>query len=83
MVNGTLTLTPIKGLDIIGQYSRRQVTNRGRSLITPYTTSLKGQVLGNYPAQDGLTESWNQTIRNYYRAQASYERTIKSTMLSY
>lgn len=77
LVNGTLTLTPIKGLDIIGQYSRRQVTNRGRSLITPYTTSLKGQVLGNYPAQDGLTESWNQTIRNYYRAQASYERTIK------
>lgn len=77
LVNGTLTLTPMKGLEIIGQYSRRQVANRARSLTTPYTTSLKGQIMGQYPAEDGLNESWNQTIRNYYRAQASYEKTIK------
>ena len=76
LVNGTITLTPIKGLELKGQYSRRQVVNRGRSLTTPYTTSLKGQVMGTYPAEDGLNESWNQTIRNYYLAQGSYDMTI-------
>lgn len=76
LVNGTLTLTPLDGLTVIGQYSRRTVSNRSRSLITPYTTSLGGQVMGKYPAEDNLQESWNETIRNYYRAQASYERTI-------
>ena len=76
LVNGTLTLTPVKGLEVVGQYSRRQVTTRTRSLITPYTTSLKGQIMGVYPSEDGLTESWGETIRNYYRAQASYEKTV-------
>lgn len=76
LVNGTITLTPIKGLELKGQYSRRQVVNRDRSLTTPYTTSLKGQVMGTYPAEDGLNESWNQTIRNYYLAQGSYDMTI-------
>lgn len=76
LVNGTITLTPIKGLELKGQYSRRQVVNRSRSLTTPYTTSLKGQVMGTYPAEDGLNESWNQTIRNYYLAQGSYDMTI-------
>ena len=72
LVSGTLNLNPMKGLDIIAQYSQRKVSNRGRNLITPYLTSLKGQILGTYPAEDGLTESWNETIRNYYRMQASY-----------
>lgn len=76
LVNGTITLTPIKGLELKGQYSRRQVVNRSRSLTTPYTTSLKGQVMGTYPAEDGLNESWSQTIRNYYLAQGSYDMTI-------
>lgn len=77
LVNGTLTLTPLKGLEVVGQYSRRQVSTRTRTLTTPYTTSLKGQVMGIYPSEDGLTEAWNQTMRNYYRAQASYERTMR------
>lgn len=77
LVNGTLTLTPLKGLEIVGQYSRRQVSTRTRTLITPYTTSLKGQVMGLYPSEDSLKEQWEQAIRNYYRAQASYERTMK------
>lgn len=77
LVNGTLTLTPMKGLEIVGQYSRRQVSTRTRTLTTPYTTSLKGSVMGLYPSEDGLREQWQQTIRNYYRAQASYEKTIK------
>lgn len=78
LVNGTLTLTPVKGLEIIGQYSRRQVSTRTRTLITPYTTSLKGQIMGLYPSKDAtLNEQWEQNIRNYYRAQASYERTMR------
>lgn len=76
LVNGTLTLTPIKGLELLGQYSRRQFSVRRRTLITPYTTSLSGMVKGVYPANDQLTEAWEETIRNYYRAQASYERNI-------
>lgn len=77
LVNGTLTLTPLKGLEVVGQYSRRQASTRTRTLTTPYTTSLKGSVMGLYPSEDGLKEEWAETIRNYYRAQASYEKTIK------
>lgn len=76
IVSGTLTLNPIKGFEVLGQYSLRTVTGRARSLTIPYTVSLKGSVLGLYPAQDGLTESWSQTIRNFYRLQTSYQKTI-------
>lgn len=76
VANGTLTLTPLAGLEVLGQYSRRQVQSRNRTLITPYTTSLGGQVMGIYPSEDGLTESWAETVRNYYRVQAAYERTM-------
>lgn len=77
LATGTLTLTPLKGMEVTGQYSRRQLSTRTRSLMTPYTTSLKGQVMGIYPAEDNLKEEWKEIIRNYYRAQASYERTMK------
>lgn len=76
LVNGTLTLTPLKGMEVSGQYSRRQASTRTRSLVTPYTTSLRGQVMGIYPSEDNLRESWAETIRNYYRVQASYEKTF-------
>ncbi|MGV3706255.1 MAG: SusC/RagA family TonB-linked outer membrane protein [Arcticibacter sp.] len=75
LLNGTVTMTPMKGMEVVGQYSRRGVTTRGTKLITPYTTSLKGQVMGIYPAEDNLREDWQETIRNFYRAQGSYERT--------
>lgn len=76
IVSGTLTLNPFKGFEMLGQYSLRTVTGRNRSLIIPYTVSLKGNVLGQYPPQDELTESWNETIRNFYRFQTSYTKTI-------
>lgn len=76
VINGTITLTPVDGLEVIGQYSRRQVSTRNRSLITPYITSLSGTVMGQYPANDNLSETWGETVRNYYRAQASYERAL-------
>ncbi|MCD8080375.1 MAG: SusC/RagA family TonB-linked outer membrane protein, partial [Bacteroides sp.] len=77
VVNGILTLTPLKGMELIGQYSRRQYTQRTRTLITPYQTSLQGNIMGMYPGEDSLSEGWNQTVRNFYRAQGSYERTLK------
>lgn len=74
IVSGTLTLTPVNGFEVLGQYSLRTVTGRSRSLVTPYVVSLKGAVLGTYPPQDGLTESWSETIRNFYRLQTSYTK---------
>lgn len=73
-LNGSLVLTPMEGLELTGQYSRGIVTLRGRDLLLPYTVSLKGNLMGIYPAQDNLQESWQQTINNYYRAQGTYER---------
>lgn len=77
LISGTLTLTPMKGLDLIGQYSRRQVSTRARSVTKPYTTSLRGQIMGVYPSEDGVNENWSEAVRNYYRAQGSYEKTIQ------
>ncbi|WP_262247490.1 SusC/RagA family TonB-linked outer membrane protein [Parapedobacter soli] len=74
LLNGTLTLTPLEGLELVGQYSYRNVTLRDRSLILPYTVSLKGAVMGMYPSQDNLQEGWQETIRNFYRFQGSYEK---------
>ncbi len=76
VLNGTLTITPVKDLVIVGQYSLRNVSGRGTYIRTPYTVSLKGNVLGEYPGTDGVTESWNGTVRNYYRAQANYTKQI-------
>lgn len=77
VVSGMLTITPFEGFEALGQYSLRTVTGRDRSLILPYTVSLRGNVLGRFPGQDGLTESWNQTVRNYYRLQTSYQRSFQ------
>jgi TonB-linked SusC/RagA family outer membrane protein len=76
IVNGTLTLNPLAGLELLGQYSLRTLTVRDRNLITPYKTSLKGTVMGIYPSEDGLREAWDQAIRNFYRFQSSYEKNI-------
>ena len=76
LLNTTLTLTPIKDLEIIGQYSIRKTESRSTQIIKPYITSLKGIVQGEYPGQDGVSEGYSQNIRNYYRTQASYNKSI-------
>lgn len=78
VLGGTVTLTPLDGLEIVGQYSRRQVTSRNRDVVQPYTTSLGGIVMGKYPNEDRVTELWAETVRNYYQLQASYERKLGS-----
>ncbi|MCR4030687.1 MULTISPECIES: SusC/RagA family TonB-linked outer membrane protein [Flavobacterium] len=76
LMNATLTATPIKDLEILGQYSYRKTDARGTYITTPYLTSLKGVVQGYYPARDLVTESYTETVRNYFRAQASYTKKI-------
>ena len=77
VLGGTFTITPFAGMEINGQYSRRQVTSRGRKVIQPYTVSLAGQVMGQYPNEDRVSESWSESVRNYYKIQASYEKTMR------
>lgn len=78
LVNGTLTLNPLEGLNIIGQYSIRILSKRDRNLVLPYKVYLKGQYMGKFPGEDNLTEGWNQNTRNYYKVQASYDKKIQT-----
>ncbi len=72
LLNSTLTMTPLKNLEILAQYSIRKTEARSTLITKPYVTSLKGIVQGRYPAQDGVSESYSQNLRNYYRAQTAY-----------
>jgi TonB-linked SusC/RagA family outer membrane protein len=74
LFNATLTATPIKDLEILGQYSYRKTEARGTYITTPYATSLKGVFQGYYPGSDGVSETWAQTVRNYLRGQISYSK---------
>jgi TonB-linked SusC/RagA family outer membrane protein len=77
LFNGTFTATPIKDLQIIAQYSYRKSETRGTFISKPYLTSLRGVVQGYYPGIDGVTESWAQTIRNFYRGEVSYAKDFR------
>ena len=74
LFNATLTATPIKDLEILGQYSYRKTEARGTYITTPYKTSLRGVYLGAFPGTDGVSETWAQTVRNYLRGQISYAK---------
>lgn len=76
LLNTTLTVTPFKNMEVLAQYGIRKSDDRSTLITTPYTTSLKGIVQGRYPAQDGVSESYAQNVRNYYRTQASYTVAI-------
>ena len=74
MFNATLTATPIKDLEILGQYSYRKTEARGTYITTPYNTSLRGVFQGAFPGTDGVNETYAQTVRNYLRGQISYSK---------
>ena len=76
LLNSTVTITPIKGLELQGQYSIRKTESRYTLNIKPYITSVKGIVQGRYPGNDGVTESYSANTRNYYRTQASYTNSF-------
>ena len=75
-LSGTLTVTPITNLDISGQYSLRKTDSRSSNYTQPYEVSLKGIDLGQYPPVDAGMESLSETMRNYYRLQATYNYNI-------
>ena len=77
LITGTLTLTPIKNLEIIGKYSLHKINDRQRDYLKPYEVSLQGIDLGQYPSLDNLTESLGEITRNYYLAQANYKYYIE------
>lgn len=76
LFNGTLTASPTEDLELIAQYSYRKTETRATYITKPYLTSLRGVVQGFYPASDGVSEIWNQNIRNYFRGQGSYSKAI-------
>lgn len=78
-LTGKLIINPIKDLEILGQYSRGEVTNRGRTFVRNWNYYIQGSQIGTAPVGNpsNLTESWNQNIRNLYIAQATYSKTIK------
>ena len=76
LFNATLTATPIKDLELLAQYSYRKTEARGTYITTPYETSLKGIYLGAFPGTDGVSETWAQTVRNFFRAQVSYAKNF-------
>lgn len=78
LLNGTLTATPFKDFEVLAQYSYRNTEGRGTLIRTPYFTSLRGISQGFYPARDLVQESYNQNIRNFFRAQASYGKNIEA-----
>ncbi|MDR0542219.1 MAG: TonB-dependent receptor [Dysgonamonadaceae bacterium] len=82
-VNATITATPVKNLDLIAQYGRRTVTNRGTSFIRKWDYYDRGVYLGQAPlTAEGLTETWNENVRNYYRLQANYKFEINEHTVS-
>ena len=76
LLNSTVTITPIKGLELQGQYSIRKTESRYTLNIMPYNTSVKGIVQGRYPGHDVVTESYSANTRNYYRSQVSYTKSL-------
>lgn len=76
LLNATLTLTPLKGLDLQAQYSFRETEERSTTRLIPYRTSFKGIDKGTYPGQDAVNELYTQARRNYYRTQATYAKEL-------
>lgn len=77
LLSATFTATPIEGLELQAQYSWRKTDARTTDIMTPYVTSLKGNVFGGYPSNDArVSESLSETFRNYYRLQAAYDRSF-------
>ena len=84
MLNSTITISPVAGLDIVGQYGRQSVTTRGKSFVGQWEYFDRGTSMGMAPigGVDGLTESWRERIQNYYRFQATFGKSIKDHTFS-
>ena len=73
-------LTPLEGLYLKADYTRRQVNSEGAVFIRPYDTYEGGRFMMTYPStSDNGTrqEERTKTVNQQFIAQASYEKTIE------
>lgn len=74
-----LAFQPIKELEILGKYSRRNVTTRTKSFARQWKYYDKGNLGGVVPLSydnNQLTEAWEETVRNQYLIQATFDKTF-------
>ena len=82
IIKGSLTYTPIPGLDILATYSSNYYTNRGRTFADQYAiytadVANNALVLARlWPTLNSLTDNVSQNTQNLFRAQATYNRSF-------
>lgn len=76
-VKETLDLTPIKGMDILGSYSLRDLEAEIDAFTYPYDTYENGVFKMTYPTWgSSKAEIRGKTITKQFNIQASYEKNI-------
>ena len=73
-------LTPLEGLYLKADYTRRQVNSEGAVFIRPYDTYEGGRFMMTYPSTSNngtRQEERTKTVNQQFIAQASYEKTIE------
>ncbi len=76
-VKGTLTATPLDGLEILASYATRRYENKSASFTQTYDTYVLGQLQRSYPAAGkSRSEGWERTMFNQFNIQATYEKTF-------
>lgn len=77
MFNGTLYITPVKGLEIQANYAKRVNNINTSNFLSPYATYEGGQMKGYYPGPDAIgSEGITRGTRNLYKALATYNTTF-------
>lgn len=82
IIKGTLTYTPIEGLELLATYSSNYYTNRARNFVDQYDI-YSADVANNtmiyqrsWPALNSLSDNISQNTQNLFRAQATYTKAL-------
>lgn len=75
-VKGTVVITPVKGLELLGSYSSRRFESKTDAFQNTYDTYEGGNFLMSYPSVKSRSEGWSRYIKNQFNAQATYENTF-------
>ena len=81
IIKGTLTYTPIPGLELLATYSSNYYTSRNRQFQDQYQI-YTADVANNtvlfarpWPALNSLSDNFSQNNQNLFRTQATYNKT--------
>lgn len=81
IIKGTLTYTPIPGLELLATYSSNYYTSRNRQFQDQYRI-YTADVANNtvlfarpWPALNSLADNYSQNYQNLFRTQATYNKT--------